>query len=193
MAVLDPKAWVNLEKARLLLFDDHVEDTNILIQLIRAFGVKQFVVSTTQAEAEHHVADGELHLILVNANLKTSNAYDFVNWLRRTESPPNCYAPVVLIAGHTPRSNVERARDCGANVVMAKPVSPASVLERILWTAREKRPIVKCSTYVGPDRRFRRDPLTASTPRRRHDDAPYAAPDEAPDISEAPQWQRGAQ
>lgn len=170
MTNIDPKAWINFDRARLLLLDDHPQGASILTQIIRAFGVTQFIPCATIAEARQTVLEHELHLILVNANLKEPGVYEFVNWLRRYDQPPNCFAPVILIAGHTQKSNVERARDSGANVIMAKPVSPASVLERVLWASREKRPYVKCATYAGPDRRFKDLGPPEGVTGRRYDD-----------------------
>jgi DNA-binding response OmpR family regulator len=175
MADLNPKARINLEKAKILLFDDHRESNSILVQIIRAFGAREFFRCGTNAEAEQIAQEGELHLVLINANLKEGSAYDFISWLRRANIQPNSFAPVILITGHTQRSNVTRARDCGANAVVAKPVSPMSVLERIVWVSREKRPYVRCATYVGPDRRFRDDGPPAGMVGRRHADPPEAA------------------
>ena len=172
MANVDPKAWINFDRARLLLLDDHQQGASILSQIIRAFGVTNFIPCTSIAEAMKAVTEHELHLILINANLKDSGVYDFVNWLRRYDEPPNCFSPVILIAGHTQRSHVERARDSGANIIMAKPVSPAAVLERVIWASREKRPYVKCATYAGPDRRFQDRGPPVGVPGRRFDDAP---------------------
>jgi CheY-like chemotaxis protein len=175
MAALDPKARINLERAQLLLLDDHAEGTSILVQIIRGFGVKHFFKSTTVEEAQQITTGNELHLILINANLKTANAYEYVSWLRQANLQPNSFAPTILITGHTQKSNVERARDCGANVVLAKPVSPMSVLERVIWVAREKRPYVRCSTYIGPDRRFRDSgPPDGISGRRYNDPQPGA-------------------
>jgi response regulator RpfG family c-di-GMP phosphodiesterase len=171
MANIDPKTWINFEKAKLLLLDDHCQGVSILSQITRAFGIVKFIPCTTIDEARQAVIEHELHLILINANLKEEGVYEFVNWLRRFDEPPNCFSPVILIAGHTQRSHVERARDSGANIIMAKPVSPASVLERVLWAAREKRPYVKCATYAGPDRRFQDLGPPVGVAGRRFDDA----------------------
>ena len=145
------------------------------MQIVRAFGASKIVHSTSIADAQTRVQENEFHLVLINSNLKEAGVYDFIHWLRRYDVPPNCYASVVLIAGHTPRSNVERARDSGANIVMAKPVSPMSVLERLVWTAREKRNFVKCATYAGPDRRFQNlGPPLGLSGRRLDDQASIA-------------------
>jgi len=82
---------------------------------------------------------------------------------------------VILITGHTQKSNVERARDCGANIVLAKPSSPNSVLERIVWAAREKRPHVRTSSYAGPDRRFHDAGAPKGVQGRRYNDPKGAA------------------
>ncbi len=179
MAKFDPKAWINLEKARVLLLDDHVEGGAILAQIVMGFGVKRFMRSTSMDEAKELCGHTELHLILVNANLRESPGFEFVDWLRRANLQPNSFTPVVLITGHTQRSLVERARDCGANIVLAKPVSPQSMLERIVWIAREKRPFVNCDTYVGPDRRFHDTGPPAGVQGRRHNDPPEVAASEA--------------
>ncbi len=47
------------------------------------------------------------------------------------------------------------ARDAGANVVVAKPLSPEILLQRIHWVARESRSFIVAPNYAGPDRRFK--------------------------------------
>ena len=171
MQALDPKAWINFDRARALIVDDHPEDASILLQIILGLGIRQYVEAASTGQAERFLRDQEFNLVIVNANLRRSDAYDFVDWLRRLDSPPNCYVPVILVAGHTPKANVERARDCGANAVLTKPVSPKSMLERIIWVSKDNRVFVKCDAYVGPDRRFRKGgPLPHGSKGRRHDD-----------------------
>ena len=193
MARFDPKAWINLEKARVLLLDDHVEGGNILAQIVTGFGVQRFMRSTAVAEAREICGSTELHLILVNANLHESPAFEFIDWLRRAGLQPNSFTPVILITGHSQRSQVEKARDCGANIVLAKPVSPQSLLERIVWIAREKRPFVNCETYTGPDRRFHDTGPPAGMPGRRHNDPPEdaAQPTSGPAAEPAEEFQGG--
>ena len=172
MAKFDPRAWINLEKAKVLLLDDHAEGGNILAQIVMGFGVPRFMRCGSVAEAQEVCNHTELHLLLVNANLRESPAFEFIDWLRRANLQPNSFTPVILITGHTQRVAVERARDCGANIVLAKPVSPQSLLERIIWIAREKRPFVSCGSYMGPDRRFHDTGPPADVKGRRYNDPP---------------------
>jgi CheY-like chemotaxis protein len=170
MASLDPKAWINLGKAKILALDDHREGANILSEMCRGFGVRDFYHARSYVEAQQHILENEVHLVVINVNLRHADPFEFVHWLRRTDIQPNAYAPVILVAGHTLQSNVERARDCGANVVMAKPATAKAVLGRIMWTAREKRMYVQSADYVGPDRRFR-EVSPPGSPLRRYNDS----------------------
>jgi hypothetical protein len=77
----------------------------------------------------------------------------------------------MMIQGHTPVDLIQKARDCGANFVVAKPITPRLLLERILWVAQEARPYIELDGYVGPDRRFHNlgPPGGPGTGRRRSD------------------------
>lgn len=170
MAEKKSKGWINLEKAEVLLLDDQDFGLNVLVQIVTAFGVRHFHRCTSIDEARDIAHHRELHLIIANANLRTSCAYDFVAWLRRSGLQPNAFAPAVLISGHSQLSDVRKARDCGCNYVMAKPVSPDELLKRILWIARERRPFVACADYTGPDRRVSDTGPPAGIPGRRATD-----------------------
>ena len=186
MAEFHPQARVNLEKAVVLLLDDKSEGMNILVQIVTAFGVRDFHRCHNVDEAKALSEISALDLILVNANMNSQSGHEFISWLRRSKLEPNAFTPAILISGHTRRSMVQKARDCGANFVLAKPVSPAVMLERIIWIASEKRPFVDCASYVGPDRRFHDLGPPVGTVGRRYDDPPEAAqPPEAESLSEA--------
>ena len=96
--------------------------------------------------------------------------YDLVRRIRRNKAGGGRTAPIILLAGHTSQGNVLRARDCGASFVVAKPITPQVLYERIIWLAKDARPFVACDTYTGPDRRFQKLGPPAGTEGRRKDD-----------------------
>ncbi|KAK0360550.1 hypothetical protein LTR94_026869 [Friedmanniomyces endolithicus] len=83
------------------------------------------------------------------------DGYDFVSWLRREAPEPARFTPVIMILGHAAGARVAKGRDCGASFVVAKPITPAVLLKRILWLGGETRQFVDAEHYVGPDRRVR--------------------------------------
>lgn len=166
----DSRARFNLERASVLVLDESAMGMSILVQILTGFGVKSLHRCEKVDEAKDVIAKSEVDLIVCDSMGASGAGYDFVEWLRRCRIEPNCYAPVLLIAGHTPSNAVARARDCGAHFVMTKPLTPIAVLERILWIAREGRRFVECDTYLGPDRRFKNEGVPAGMTGRRRDD-----------------------
>mgnify|MGYP001293289817 FL=1 len=164
----DSRARFNLERASVLVLEDSGMGMSILVQILTGFGAKSLHRCETVTEAKDVITKAEVDLIICDA--MGGEAYDFIKWLRASRIEPNRYAPVLLIAGHTPGHAVEKARDCGAHFIMAKPLTPIAVLERILWIAREGRRFVECDTYVGPDRRFKNAGVPAGIIGRRRDD-----------------------
>ena len=154
MLELDKKTRLNLEQARVLLLEDPQPGAEILSQVFFGYGVRNPVRSTSPSEAMMRLEEGPYELIVCDGDLPGGQAYDFVMHLRRSNLEPNRYCPVMLLSGHTPSAYVEKARDCGANFVVAKPIRPMVLLERLVWVCQDNRIFVELDTYVGPDRRF---------------------------------------
>ena len=167
-----PATRINLEKAQVLVVEPTTQGSDIAAQILAGFGVRAPVRASHAAEAMRACEGAPLDLILCEPALAGTDGYDFVRQLRRSRLEPNAFTPVVLVSAHTPRSLVVKARDCGANFLVVKPLSPRVMLDRILWIARENRPFIECDSYVGPDRRFQALGPPAGMEGRRKDDLP---------------------
>jgi CheY-like chemotaxis protein len=151
---LDPKTWINLERAVVLLVDSNPQGAQILRQLLLGFGVRAPIHCASAAEAMEMVKSTEIDLVVANDSLPDMTGFDFVHWLRRSQMEPNAFTSIIIVGGHTKRSHVKKAQDCGANFVITKPISTQVMLERVMWVAKEKRPFLDTGEYLGPDRRF---------------------------------------
>ena len=155
MSELDKKTRLNLDQARVLLIEDPQPGADILTQVFFGYGVRNPVRCLSPEEAMARLVEDEpFDLIVCDGDLPGGRAYDFVMRLRRSTLEPNRYCPVILLSAHTPGAYVQKARDCGANFVVAKPIRPMVLLERIVWVCSDNRIFVELDTYVGPDRRF---------------------------------------
>jgi DNA-binding response OmpR family regulator len=166
---MDLNGRINLERVSILLLDDAPEGLDIMNQVFTGFGARNLNRANSVDHARQHVLSNEVDLIVANDELGGANAYDFVSWLRRMEGSINIFTPVIIISGHTRRTNVGKARDCGANFMVAKPISPQVMLERVIWVSRDKRPFLEAGEYVGPDRRHRDPTPDENKGRRKHD------------------------
>jgi CheY-like chemotaxis protein len=188
---LDPKsrARFNLSKTVVLLLDPTELGLDILAQILAGFGVRKIHRCLTVEAAKQVAMEHQIDLMLIDAISDTGEGYEFVRWLRREVPDPNRHTPVLLTAAHTRASDVANARDCGSHFILAKPLAPIVVLERVIWVAKEGRAFLLSDNYVGPDRRFARVDEDGDHPRRRHDDKPRksdAPADEASGADERP-------
>ena len=181
---LRDSAIFNLESAVTMVVDDSAFALELTTQALLGFGIKTRYVCHSAAEAMEILQDQDIDLLMVDADMPGTSGYELVRWLRRANLEPNSFAPVILMAPHLRRRNLEEARDCGANFVITKPFSATTLLERVVWVARDQRPFLTVGDYFGPDRRFRE--LTPKDGDERREDKIKLAKLKAEQAAQAP-------
>lgn len=146
---------INLTRSTVLLVDHNQMSLDVLSSIFQGFGVKQQIKCGSSAEAVSIMGTRDVDLILIDCSMPEMDGYDFTQWLRREAPPPVRYTPMILLTGHAAQSRVHKGRDCGASFIVTKPLTPAVLLQRILWLGADERSFVECDTYIGPDRRVR--------------------------------------
>jgi len=169
---MSPADKVNLEKLAVLIVDNNAQSLEIMGQVMMGFGIRNITKCQTVKEAKGVVSRGPLDFVLCEAQLPDEDGYAFLRWIRREAPDPNKYVAAVVVTGHTRISQVMKARECGAHFIVAKPITPAVLLQRIVWVSKDERLFIDCETYVGPDRRFRRLGPPPGIQGRRSDDLP---------------------
>jgi CheY-like chemotaxis protein len=180
-----PSTRINLEKATVLVLDDNGASLDILSQVVSGFGVKQLLRAESVADAQTLIRTKTFDLIISDVQMPVTDGIEFIEWLRKEGGENNRYVPVILVTGHTRTSQIFKLRDAGSNYVVAKPITPKVLLERIVWVAREERQFIECDTYIGPDRRFKHEGPPPGTDGRRKDDLPAEVGDaQTPNMSD---------
>lgn len=170
MKVPAAAARLNLTKSNVLLVQASAAELDVLGQMFIGFGVKGIKKCAGVDTAEAAIEAATFDLLVVDCDMPDGVAFDFVGRLRRMEENPNRLASILLVAGHTPMGNIARARDCGANFVVAKPLTPTVMFDRVIWLAKETRQFVEAEGYCGPDRRHKAFGPPPGEKGRRHDD-----------------------
>ncbi len=165
-----PNTRINLEKVSVLIVDDNQQSLDILAQVLSGFGVRSIVKSDNADDALKIVQRQVFDIIMTDGTMPGMDGYEFTSAVRRLQNQPNAHIPILLVTGHARESQVFRARDCGANFVVAKPITPKVLLDRVFWVAKEERMFVETDSYVGPDRRFKREGPPVGTSGRRRED-----------------------
>ncbi len=80
--------------------------------------------------------------------------------------------PILIMTSDTREATIKRARDAGANMVIAKPMSPASLYDRLGWIAFNPRKFVDTRELfrTGPAVQDRRLSGRRGPPQRRQRD-----------------------
>lgn len=80
-------------------------------------------------------------------------ALDWVRQLRRDKAHTQRKSPVLVISGQLTAAQAERFRHAGANAIIGKPVSTATLIGVTKKVLARPRPFIEGVNYVGPCRR----------------------------------------
>jgi CheY-like chemotaxis protein len=161
---------------KILLVDDNHHMRVLLVEILRAIGVRTVYESADGAEALQLMRGSSIDIVITDLTMQPLDGIDFVRLLRNSPDSPNTMAPVVMITGHSTMRHVEEARDAGVNEFLTKPVTARGVIDRICEVIDNPRPFVRAPHYFGPDRRRRADPMFHG-PYRRATDASHELDD----------------
>lgn len=150
-----PARRLQFRDASVLALDENPLALELLKQVLMGFQMRNLCMVSSVEEAREQAAAKPYDLILLDRETVEIDDADFVKRLRRRAEHPNQTTPVVVISALPAPDAVRRMRDAGADMLVAKPISPAVLLQRIEWIARAKRQFVVSDVYCGPDRRFR--------------------------------------
>lgn len=177
---------VNLERAAVLVFDPDTLSMAITAQVLAGFGAKNLVRCDLEKTAETKLASQAFDLVVFDASRPENADCKLIAALRRDANARSRFAPVLVVTAYTQFARINRARLAGASFVVAKPITPSVMMERIQWLSRDPRPYVECASYAGPDRRFKFDGPPAGSDGRRIDDLKgELGAAEAPNLSQA--------
>ena len=155
---LRKSAVINLSGAVTMVVDDSSFALELTTQALMGFGIRPKHTCLGAAEAMEILKEQNIDLLVVDCEMPGIDGFELVRWLRRSGLDPNAFVPVIMTAAHIRRPRVSDARDCGASFIITKPFSATTLLERIVWVARDGRPFLEVGDYFGPDRRFRNTP-----------------------------------
>ncbi len=146
---------INLRDLVLLIADPSSYLSTIVHRMLRGFGANKIMECRTSIELLQTLTDQKIDVLLCDANLPPLGGLTVTQMIRRKVDNENRTIPILLMSSDTRETAVKQARDAGANMVIAKPISPASLYDRLAWVALTPRQFVDAPTYFGPDRRFK--------------------------------------
>ena len=164
---------INIKGLVFLVADANPYFSRIVVGLLRSFGANAITEVRNSFDAIQTLNNQKIDILLCDDKLPPHGGLQVAHAIRRKADNENRTIPILIMAGDPKASLIKIARDAGANMVMAKPVSATSLYDRLAWVAFTPRQFVETATYYGPDRRFK-DEGYSGGPGRRKGDKPQA-------------------
>lgn len=165
------------DQIHILVVDDNAHMRQLVARMLHSFGVNEVGEAESSEVALDYLRKSKPDLMVLDWVMKGMSGLELVQFIRKDQQSPNPLLPVIMLTGHTSVERVQQARDAGVNEVIVKPVSPRTLMSRLVAVVDRPRPFVRTSTYVGPCRRRRLDNKHEG-PERRYEDRSFTS--EAP-------------
>lgn len=157
----------DLSKISVLIVDDNRFMRTIVFNSLTGLGIRNIVQADGVEQALEQVHGWGVDLVISDWDMGELSGLDLIRKIRANSATR--LVPIIMLTSNTQRRNIVTARDAGATEFLAKPVSAQAMYSRIVEVIERPRQYVKTKTYLGPDRRRKRDE-TYKGPKRRKDD-----------------------
>jgi len=162
---------MNLRDLVILIADPSSYMSLLIHGMLRGFGANKILEVRSSNGVLRILTNQKIDLLICDARLPPHGGLRLTRAIRRKEDNENRTVPILIMTSDGREGTVKLARDTGANMVISKPMSPASLYDRLAWTAFHSRPFVDTPNYFGPDRRFKIEGYPLGVGRRKGDKA----------------------
>ena len=175
---------INLHDLVILIADRSQYITRIAHSMLRGFGANKILQVSKTFGVLEALTDQKIDILLCDAALPPHGGLSLTHAVRNNIANENRTLPILIMTSNTSEHTIKQARDVGANMVIAKPMSPSSLYDRLAWIAFNPRQFVDSKTYFGPDRRFKIEGYPGGVGRRKGDKAIEVAAEVGPALAQ---------
>ena len=175
---------VNLRDLVILVADQNSYLRRVVNGMLRGFGANKVLEVENSNGLFQALSIQKIDLLICDMRLPPHGGLKLTRTIRRNSANENRTLPILLMSSETSESTIKNARDAGANIVVAKPMSPAGLYDRLGWIVFNPRPFVDTTNYFGPDRRFKIEGYPGGVGRRKGDNILDVAAEEGPALAQ---------
>ena len=143
----------DLTKVRILIVEDMQPMLQLTISILNMFGFKNVHGAKSVEEGIRLFIQHNHDLIVTDWLMEPHDGLDLIRHVRRDDSSPNKFVPIILMTGYSDQPRVEEARDIGVTEFLMKPYSARDMYARIVQIIERPRQFVETEEFFGPDRR----------------------------------------
>jgi two-component system chemotaxis response regulator CheY len=138
--------------------------------VLSAAGVTKVTIVEDTRRAQELLCSENFEAVFVEDNAML-DGMPFALSARRSTALLNPMIPVFAVYSRARKRDVEKARDLGVHDVIARPISPKTIQEKLGAAIVAPRPFIAAPEFFGPDRRakprvYRGDDRRSRTPKK---------------------------
>lgn len=123
-----------------------VEDSKpmqmILRSMLTALQARRIRLFDNGADALQAMVREPPNLLITDLRMPGMSGLSLLRAMRSPQMEPLCFVPAIVVTAHATHGVVEEAMNAGAHLLLAKPVAPSAMVERITWIINDTRRFV---------------------------------------------------
>ncbi len=120
---------------------------------LRHLGYPSIEETANYKGVEKAISENNIDLLICDANLGGQDIGKLIHKIRHQEFGRNPFFAAILITENLAADSIKKMIDCGVDDVLAKPLAPGFLADRIDALTWRRKGFVVTSDYIGPDRR----------------------------------------
>ncbi|HTV31412.1 MAG TPA: response regulator [Xanthobacteraceae bacterium] len=160
---------INLGDLVILIADPNSYLRRLIFGMLRGFGANKLLEVDQSLDLLRTLTGQKIDILLCDARFPPHGGLSLTKNIRRDIHNENRTIPILIMSSDGREATIKSSRDAGANMVIAKPISPKVLYDRLAWIAFSSRKFVDTATYFGPDRRFKIEGYPNGVGRRKED------------------------
>jgi two-component system, chemotaxis family, chemotaxis protein CheY len=118
---------INLRDLIVLVADGSSYFSMLVHGMLRGFGTSKVIDARTSVDALRILSSQRIDVLICDAKLPPNGGHALIRALRRKADHDHRTIPILMMSADTRETTVKRARDAGANMLIAKPMSPTNL------------------------------------------------------------------
>jgi two-component system, chemotaxis family, chemotaxis protein CheY len=175
---------VNLRDLVVLVADPSPFVCMLVHSMLRGFGANKILEVRHSFGVLQTLSSHKIDVMICDGALPPQGGLSLTRTIRRNQANENRTMPILVMTSDTREATIKTGRDAGANMVVAKPLSPASLYDRLAWVAFNPRQFIDTANYFGPDRRFKIEGYPGGVGRREGDTEMEVARETGPALAQ---------
>lgn len=146
---IDPKRRQDI---KILYGEPRPSLANLLRACLKREGFSDIVSFTTFQPLLKAMREFDPDILIVDAEMPGGDSLELVRDVREGRIGQNPFLPTIMTAWNPSLAFAAAVSDSGCDDLLAKPISPDQILERIGALVHQRKPFIVTSDYIGPER-----------------------------------------